>query len=1007
MTSLMSLMSVTAFSQSITIKGAVYDQTTQDPLIGVSVMVVGTTNGTITDIDGGFQITVPSLDNVKLKLSYIGYKAKEIAVRNTSFLKVSLSEDSEMIDEVVVVGYATQKKESLVGSISTMDNSSLVSMPVTNVAHAMVGKLAGVQIVQPSGEVGRDEADIYVRGLPTFGDARPLIVVDGIVRESFTQIDPNEIQSINVLKDASATAVFGVKGANGVIIVTTRRGTNSKPQISFSGQYAITQPMRIPDPLHSYESSVLRNAIMKAQGNIDEYTALDLVKYRTQASPYSHPDAHWISEVMKDFSSMQQYNVNVSGGNNFLQYFVSGGYLGQDGFYKHDPYTNFTRYNFRSNLDFNISKRFTANFSLGARIEKRQFPGSSKDSSWNIYRGAFAEGGRHNPVYNPDGSLAGPRGSASEYSLIAELNRRGLYRETKSVVEMGLNLKYDLDFITKGLAIRAQLAFDNTGSNDVLWSRDRYLTYYYDMDKDSYTQQGEDSPLTYQWGDSGWFDQKTYGEVGLEYAQTFRKHSVTGLFLANRGLRLIGNYMGYADQGLVGRATYDYDKRYFGEVNIGYNGSENFAKGNRYGFFPAFALGWAVSNESFIADTDIAKVINYFKIRGSLGWVGNDKAGDITKSDYQDKRFIYIQQYYEGGGAYFGSGNNWYGGIYQGNIANEDVTWETGRKFNIGFDSGFFNDLFTLTFDFFQERRSDILTDISGISPGYVGKGFMPANVGIVDNRGFEFDLTHRNRIGNDFNYSIKGVFSYTKNKVIKKADPLGMLPYQREEGYAIGTPLLYKYIGVFESYEDIENSPSQMGLDGNTEVRPGDSKYLDFNNDGVIDKADAFRQGYGEVPEIQYGVTLSMNYKGFDFSALIQGSARSQFKKNWEIMWPYSNADNAYYKHWRFWTPEINGDHEHICFYRNYLNNEPSGGANSFTMGSGDYVRLKSMEIGYTFPKAWTSKILMSSVRIYVSGNNILTWAKEPFLDPDNRDMRGGRMPQTRAFNFGININF
>ncbi len=1003
------IISVPLFAQNLTVRGKVSDRMAKVPMIGVTVVVEGTDNGSSTNGNGEFQLSLPSLKGVTLKFSYLGYKTLRIQLTNASDLDILMEEETNLMNEVVVVGYGIQKKESVIGSISSIDNATLKTVPVSNLSQSLVGKLAGVQIVQPSGEVGRDEATVYVRGTGTYNNSAPLILIDGIVRESFAQIDPNEIQSINVLKDASATAVFGVKGANGVIIVTTRRGVAGKPQISFSGQYAITEPMRIPDPLAAYQSAALKNISKFAQGSSDDYMALQLVNYRTGANPYLYPNTNWVDEVMKKYSSMQSYNVNITGGTPFVKYFVSGGYLGQDGFYKHDPYTNFTRFNFRSNLDFDFSNRLRVSFNLGSRIEKRQFPGASRDNSWNIYRGAFATGGRNYPVYNPDGSLAGPSNSA--YNLIGVINQQGLYRETKSVVEMGLNVHYDLDFLLKGLALRGQLAFDNTGSNGKYWSQS-YATYYYSIDsksgsdKDVYTQQGEDSQLQYQWA-SGSFDQKVYGEIGLEYNQIFGKHTVSGLLLANRNLRLINSFNGYADQGIVLRGTYDYDKRYFAELNAGYNGSENFAKGKRYDLFPAFALGWYVSNEKFFTESPVSKVLTFLKIRGSIGWVGNDKSGDITSSGYQDSRFSYLQQYENGGGAYFGSGNSWFNGIYQGSIANQNLTWETARKVNLGLDTGFFDELLHVNVDLFSERRWNILTDISSISPDYVGKNFKPANIGIVTNKGMEIEVTHRNNIGKVFHYTIKGNYSFTRNQVVQKADPSGMLPYQREAGYSIGTPLLYKCIGVFQSYKDIADSPTQMGLAGNTEVKPGDCKYFDFNGDGIIDENDAFRQGYSTTPEIQYGITLSMDYKGFDLSMLFQGSAHSEFVKNWEIMWPFSNADNVYARHWLYWTPETNGQNKFIRFYGNYQNNEPSGGINSYTIGSGDYIRLKNLEVGYSFPKSWTSKFSMSSARVYVSSNNLFLWAKEPSLDPDNRDNRGGRMPQTRAFNFGINVNF
>jgi TonB-linked SusC/RagA family outer membrane protein len=987
------------------VKGTVRDAATKDPLIGVSISVAGTNQGTVTDADGNYELSLPSLKSTSLKFSYLGYSPVEIALNGRQELNVMMKEDVQAISEVVVVGYGQQKKESVIGSIASMDNKSLVSLPVTNITQALAGKLPGIQIVQTSGEVGNDEADIYVRGLGTYGDARPLYVVDGIVRDNISQIDPNEIQSFNVLKDASATAVYGVKGANGVIIITTRRGTIGAPTVSFSAQAAMTEPTRIPYPLNAYQTSALKNMHKFGQHANDDYTALDIIQYRTHSSPYSHPDVSWVDEIMKKYSSMQQYNINVSGGTNLLKYFLSGGYLTQDGFYKYDNNTNFSRYNFRSNLDFTISKQFTLAFNLGSRIEKRTNPAAAWYGSWEVYRASFANSGRLDPVFNPDGSLGGSDSNTS--NLVGALRDRGVFKDVKSVVETSLNAKYQMDFITKGLSARAQLAFDNSGRNRTLWNK-TFAVYHYDVQKDTYKKINEDSYLSYNWADNE-FDQKLYLELGLEYARTFDKHSVTGLLLANRNNRLIKTYIGYADQGLVGRITYDYDKRYFGEFNVGYNGSENFAKGKRYGFFPAFAVGWMLSNEKFISESSLSDIISMFKIRSSLGWVGNDKSGDITTDGYQSQRFEYIQTYSNAGGSAFGIGDTWYPGIRMDNIANYDVTWEVARKWDVGFNSTFFRELIGLNVDYFNEYRWNILTNISGITPAYVGAAFKPANVGIVKNQGIELELTHQKHIGKDFAYFIKGNYSFTRNIVEKRADPAGMLPYQKEEGYSIGVPSIYKQTGIFQSYEDIYNNPTQMTLPGGTEVLPGDLKYLDFNHDGMITIADAFRQGYGTVPEIQYGVTLGANYKGFDFNVLFQGSTHAQFQKNWEIMWHFSNNDNVFDKHWYYWSPEISGQEKYVRLYGQWSNNEPGGAyyGSTYSYGSGDYIRLKNLELGYTLPNKLTKKAYMSSVRFYLSGNNVFTWSTEPYLDPDNRDQRGGVMPPTRAFNIGVNVNF
>jgi TonB-linked SusC/RagA family outer membrane protein len=591
------------------------------------------------------------------------------------------------------------------------------------------------------------------------------------------------------------------------------------------------------------------------------------------------------------------------------------------------------------------------------------------------------------------------------------LQNAGTYKNTKSVVEMGLNVRYKMDFITKGLAARGQLAFDNTGENAALWNKS-YATYQYNLTNDTYQKIGEDSQLVYDWASSG-FDRKIYFELGLEYERLFGKHSVTGLFLANRNNRIINTYISMADQGLVGRGTYDFDKRYFAEVNVGYNGSENFPKGKRYGFFPAFALGWMLSNEAFISESSIAPILNMFKIRGSIGWVGNDKMGGSMYEDaYHAQRFIYLQMYDNVSSAQAGIGDTSLQGIRKGNIANYDVSWEVGRKSNIGFDSDFWHGLLGINFDYFYEYRNKILVnadDMVAITPAYVGASFNPANMGIVENRGFEIELNHRKNIGKDFSYFLKGNVSFAQNTILQKNDPEGMLPYQRLAGYSIGVQSLYQVIGIFQNYDEIYNSPNQMGLPGNIEVFPGDLKFLDFNNDGVIDEADAFRQGYGAVPEIQYGINVGANYKGFDFNVLFQGSGRSQFSKNWEIMWHFSNNDNVFEKHWYNWSPEISGNEQYVRLYGQYTNNEPQGSqwGSTYKMGSGNYVRMKSMELGYTLPRAITQKALMSSVRLYVSGTNLFLWADEPYIDPDNRDERGGLMPQTKAINFGININF
>lgn len=987
--------------QATKVTGKVTNTTTGEELIGVNVTIKGTTKGTVTNIDGNYSIEVSNASTDVLVFSYISFEPVEESVKNRLVVNVRMSEANKQLNEVVVVGYGSQKKESVIGSISSINNKALVSVPVSNISQAMAGKLSGIQVVQSSGEIGGDVAEIYVRGMATWNNASPLFVVDGIVRAEFAKIDPNEIETINILKDASATAVFGVKGANGVIIITTKRGVLGKPKISVTAQTAVTQPINIPQPQGAYDATSLqyladwgqyKSRTPQTKGGT---TAYDLLLWRTGASPWTHPDVRWVDNVMKKQSTQQQYNINISGGTKTVRYFVSGGFLNQNGFYKNDNFTKYTRFNFRSNLDVDVSKDLTASLSVGTRVEKLNSPNNTIWNSWGVYRGAFAVSGRTHPIYNPDGSYSG-----TGDNIVKSLKEAAIYKDVSSTLESSLSLNYKLDFITKGLSAKAQASFDTNGEVGRSWTKST-AEYIYDQPTNAYQQFGEDRPLSYNGiaKNNNWY--KFYMEGGLNYNRTFGKNAFTGLFLFNRNEFIRNNEVAFADQGLVGRVTYDFDKRYFGEFNVGYNGSENFPKGAQYGLFPAFALGWMASNEDFIAKTNLGNIISSLKFRASLGWVGNDKS---------DSRFIFLQEFSNGGGYTFGTGDNYYNGIQQGAIANKNAHWEVARKENFGFETDFFKGLIGINFDYFYEFRNQILTNIDAVKPEYVGASFKVANIGETENKGFELELKHNMKVNKNFNYFVKANFTYNRNKILKKADALGLLPYQKEEGYPIGTPLMWNNTGYFNSYEEIQSSPTQLGnnngIPGNIEIVPGDLKFEDFNNDGIINQADAYRQGYGSVPEMQYGVTVGGNWKSLDFSMLFQGSTHALFMKQWEIMWAFSNNDNVFEKHNYYWAPEIADAAQFTRFYgKSWINNERY--YSTYEAGSGTYVRLKTIEMGYTLPVTLTQKAKMTSVRVYLSANNVYMWAVEKYLDPDNRENRGGKMPPTRAFNVGLNVNF
>src|ERR1035437_8752378 len=593
--------------QSGKVTGKVTDFKTGEELIGVNVKIKGGTTGAITDINGNYSIEIHNASTDVIVFSYVGYSELQEPIKNRSVVNVQLSDSEKQLNEVVVVGYGSQKKESVVGSIASIDNKTLVTSPASNISQSLAGKLAGVQIVQPSGEIGNDVANIYIRGMATWNDASPLFVVDGIVRAEFAKIDPNEIESVNILKDASATAVFGVKGANGVIIITTKRGELGKPKISVTAQSAITQPERIPIPLGAYDATSLQ--YLQDWGQYKSRTPLtkggtlatDLLMYRTGASPWDHPDVNWVNAIMKPSSTQQQYNINIAGGTKTVRYFVSGGFLNQNGFYKNDNLTDYSRFNFRSNLDVDVSKDLTASLSLGSRVESLNSPTSTIWNSWGVYRGAFATSGRIYPIYNPNGSFAGASAypsnpSSAPDNIVKLVSESGTYRDVKSTLESSLSLNYKLDFITKGLSAKAQVSFDTQGENGRSWNKST-AEYVYTQSTDTYQQFGENRPLSYNGVQKNNDWHKFYIEAGLYYNRTFGKNSFTGLFLANRNELINNGEVPYRDQGLVSRITYDYDKRFFGEFNVGYNGSENFPAKNRYGLFPAYSAGWLVSNE--------------------------------------------------------------------------------------------------------------------------------------------------------------------------------------------------------------------------------------------------------------------------------------------------------------------------------------------------------------------------------------------------------------------------
>lgn len=689
------VMAVQLIHQQQTIKGIVVDAS-GEPVIGANVVVEGTTMGTITDFEGTFSISVPK--NGKIKISFIGYKDQVLTPQSGKNLRVVLEDDSQMLGEVQVVAYGAQKKVSITGAISSMKGEDLLKTPAASMSNVLSGQITGISSVQYSGEPGADEADLYVRGIATWNNAKPLIQVDGVERE-FSQIDPNEVESITVLKDASATAVFGVRGANGVILITTKRGAEGKAKISFSTSAGVNLRTKQLEFANSYQYASYYNDLQVNDGGVPTFTEEQLIKFRDHTDPILYPDINWIDYCMNKAAFQSQHNVNISGGTDRMRYFVSAGMFTQDGMFKQlaasDNFNfNYKRYNYRANLDFDATKTTLISVNIGGRIETKRTPESGEDQNqlfrklyWAVpFAGAGIVDGKRvvsNADYLP---FTGSDGLNSYYG-------KGFRSTTTNVLNVDLVLDQKLDFITKGLSFKLKGSYNTSYWTQKIASSSMavYTPVLHDDGSIGYRKSGSDSQLSYSRNSNGEGKSRDwYMEAALNYSRKFGDHNVTGLVLYNQSKRYYpgGTYddIPSAYVGFVGRATYDYKTRYMAEFNVGYNGSENFAPGKRYGLFPAGSIGWIVSEESFFKP--LKKVINYFKVRASVGMVGNDNNGN--------NRFLYLPDAYilNDDGYFFGTNaGNKKPGAYEASKSNADVTWEKSVKQNYGIDFSILNPL--------------------------------------------------------------------------------------------------------------------------------------------------------------------------------------------------------------------------------------------------------------------------------------------------------------------------
>lgn len=997
-----------------------------EPLIGVNVLEKGKTqNGTITDFNGEFSIQVSSL-SAKLNISYIGYRKEEISLsgyKKGSKLKVILDEDTQKLDEVVVVGYGVQKKQSITGAIASVTSDELIKSPVSNVSNAIYGRMSGVTLVQRGGEPGKDQSDIKIRGISTLGsaDSSPLIVVDGVERTSMDGIDMNEIESINVLKDASATAVYGIRGANGVMILTTKVGKEAKPSVGLSINVGMQTPTTLPDFLAPYEFAVLKNEGANNDGLTDVFDWPILEKLRTGSDPIFFPTKDMYNTFFKKVSFKQQYNINLSGGTKSIRYFVSLGYLNQQGQYEtgqlkdlnvgFDPNPVYKRYNIRSNFDFNFTRNFTGTIKLGAQISDSNYPSSSTESIFSAILGSppmigcgVVDGRLITGYLDDPMSFQAGRGVSPTSILL----NNGYNSNLDNTFNVNVGLKYSFDNLVKGLSVRGMFAYDHYYSRSV--TRNRTIDTYYAV-RDVKTDKISFPQKTFEGGfetfrEAHDFYRVEYFEAAIDYNRSFDRHRVTGLLLYNqRKKRMPGLAYSVPQslQGLVGRATYAFADRYLGEFNLGYNGSENFPQELRYGVFPAYSLAWVVSEEPFFPKN---RIISFIKLRGSYGEVGNDKIGS-SRFLYLPTTYSYVNSnIYQFGTEGIDREN--YKGAMEGQIGNPYVTWERAIKKNIGLDIRMFDERLTLTGDYFDEKRDNILINRATI-PAIVGSTNLPAvNMGKVENSGFELEAHWRGKI-NKFQYNIDGNFSYARNKIIFQDEPNAAHQWMMATGFSVGQLKAYRNDGFYNYQDEVLNRPYYSFYAN--KVQQGDLKYIDIDGDGKIDQNDMVPTGYNQIPQVSYGLSASASWNNFDFSFLFQGATQTAMQQRVMTAWAFNlGANMTLAEHANRWTQTRFDNGDLITMPR--LSNDGAQSPNSvnsdFWIKDASYLRLKNIEIGYSLPTRGLAKAGIQTVRFYLNGNNVLTFTSLKNADPENPTTNAGAVyPQMRVFNVGVNLKF
>ena len=1007
-----------------------------EPLIGVNVTVDGDANGSITNMDGLYEIFVTK-KSVVLKFTYIGFKTSEIRTNaSTNIYDVTLEEQVNELEETVIVGYGTQRKISNIGAQSSMKMED-IKTPSASLTTTLAGRLAGVVAVQRTGEPGKDAADIWIRGISTPNTSSPLVLVDGVER-SFNDIDPEDIESLTTLKDASATAVYGVRGANGVILIKTKPGKVGKPTVSADYYESFTRFTKMVDLADGITYMNAANEAMRNDGIATKYTEDQIRNTIAGKDPYLYPNVDWLKEIFNDWGHNRRVNVNVRGGSEKVAYYASVSYFNETGMTVTDKNINtydskmkYSRYNFTTNLNIDVTP--TTKVEIGAQgyLGEGNYPAIS---SADLYNAAMSISPVEYPkmfFVNGEAYVPGTSTNNNFNNPYSQATRRGYDNLTKNQIYSNLRVTQNLDMLTKGLKLTAMYAFDVY--NEIHVHQDRAESTYnfldtsvpYDMNGQPILQRIYEGSnvLSYKQETSG--NKKTYLEASLNYDRTFNDdHRVSALFLFNQQSKLLypkgtlEDAIPYRMMGIAGRATYSWKDRYFAEFNIGYNGAENFSPKHRFGTFPAFGVGWVVSNEKFWQP--LSKAVSFLKIRYTDGKVGN--------SEVSDRRFMYLDQMKENGdyGYKFGPNGTKWSGYETVNMA-VDLIWEESRKQDLGIDLKLFNDDLSIVFDLFKERRENILLKREHSIPSFLGYNTSApyGNIGIIENKGFDGTIEYNKRINKDWVIALRGNVTFNKDKWIQGELPEQKYEWMNQYGHNINGVKGYVAEGLFTQTEIDDMARWESLSDANKAITPkpfasqfgtvkaGDIKYKDLNNDGQIDAYDQTYISRGDVPTTVYGFGFTVGWKDLSVGMMFQGVAGAERVLNGSSVNPFNGgggSGNLYSNIGDRWTEE-NPD-QNAFYPRLSYGSETTSNINNFQKSTWwvrnmNFLRLKTLQISYNLPKPWVNKVHLKNAAVYVMGTNLFTLSRFKLWDPELNTDNGASYPNTTSYSVGINFTF